>query len=136
MPLIEGPIDHLGRAIVSVDISGSETPLRCQIDTGFNRCLLLSRAMALEYKFQPRSPQIVSRIRTASTDRVASELWTAELVWLSERFNVDANIVLHDPIGGAGDDRPHALLGVELLRGLHVFFDFQFNRFTVQTPVR
>jgi predicted aspartyl protease len=133
MSLVEGTIDYFGRAIVNIDVAGQETvPLRCQIDTGFNRSLLMSVSVAREFNFRMRAPQIVSRIRTAATGVIASELWSAEIQWLGKNEIVDANVVPHDPIGSVSDGRPDALLGVELLRGLHLSMDFYFNRFTLQ----
>lgn len=121
---IHGSLDHLGRPLVRLRTSTNHE-LICIVDTGFNRCLLLTGEEARLAGFVPFNPKIFDNLRTVSMlPDEAAEVMRGTIKWFGEEKLVDAHVTRHDPAGRL-DGSPLALIGTEMLRGSQLLIDFE-----------
>ena len=138
MSVMEGVIDHLGRPTLRIQTAppGSDSFL-CLIDTGFNRYLFLERAAALRLGFLPHS-KIIDQIVLGDGSVKMAQVVRGSILWFGSPLVVDAHIVpgaQHRSRYSSPEHQIDGMIGTALLEGLHVFFDFQFRRVTIQRPV-
>jgi len=132
---MNGTIDHLRRAVLRVETPPPHSEgLLCQIDTGFNRYLLLESSVARQFGFQDWSNALMDQIVLG--DGTVRRAWLAKgmILWFGEPLVVEAHVI---PDAGqfrylSPENQIDALIGTRLLDGLEVLLDFHRNLVTIR----
>jgi len=132
---MDGAIDHLRRATLRIETPPPRSEsLLCQIDTGFNRYLLLERSVARQFGFEQKSNPFTDQIVLG--DGTVRRAWLAKgmILWFGSPLAVEAHIVpdARELRYLSPENRIDALIGTRLLDGLQVLLDFRRDVVTIR----
>jgi predicted aspartyl protease len=131
---MDGAIDDLRRAVLRVEAPPPHSDgLRCQIDTGFNRYLLLERSVAGRFGFRELPGSLRSQVVLGDGSIRFAWLARGTILWFGDPLVVEAHIIpdMRQRRYLSPENQIDALIGTALLDGLRVVLDFHRRTVTI-----
>ena len=131
---MEGIIDYLRRPVLRIETPPPHSDgLRCQIDTRFNRFLLLEQSVARRFGFEGRRGSVQDQIVLGDGSIRFAWLARGTILWFGAPLIVEAHIVPSSRQPGyvSPEFQIDALIGTALLDGLRVVLDFRRRQLTI-----